>query len=131
MPQLQILLVRQRRDYGISDEFPAEFPIENLSEVARENAPTHNLGMESQCALVDYRTTKNRTLEAASRAIIIKGTEELREQFEGNFKDYKDAANRVKAIKLEWEKKQDIIAANKMTKKQENNLKIEGRLLKQ
>ena len=131
MPQVQTVLARERRDYGLSEQFPAEFPIENLSEVAREKAPTHNLGMESQCALVDYRSKKNRNLEATSRAIITKGTEALREKFGCSFRDYRDAASEVKAVKLEWKKKQDVVTAGKTSKKQEKNLKIEGRVLKQ
>ena len=48
-PGLQTVLGRQRRDYNISDEFPPEFPIDQLSDKVRENAPTHNLDMESKC----------------------------------------------------------------------------------
>jgi hypothetical protein len=51
-PGLQKTLARQRRDYGLSDEFDAEHPIDELSNKARENAPVHNLGMESSCGLV-------------------------------------------------------------------------------
>ena len=48
---LREVLGRQRRDYGLSDDFPPEHPIDDLSDKARENAPTHNLGMESLCGL--------------------------------------------------------------------------------
>ena len=76
-PGLKTTLARQRRDYQISDEFEAEHPIENLSENSRENAPVHNLAMESMCGLVGHRTAKNRNLEATSRSIMLQGTKVL------------------------------------------------------
>ena len=79
-PDLAKTLARQRRDYGISEEFQAEFPVEDLSDHAAENAPVHNLGMENFCGLVGHRTAKNRNLEATSRLIIIQGTKALRDR---------------------------------------------------
>ena len=79
-PSLQITLARQRRDYNLSDMFPPEHPIDEISDKARVNAPTHNLGMESSCGLVGHRTKKNRQLNATSRSIIIDGTKALREK---------------------------------------------------
>ena len=128
---LQTTLARQRRDYGLSEEFEPEFPIENLSEKARNEAPIHNLAMERACGLVGHRTSRNRHLEATSRSIIINGTKELRMKYGGSFRDFSQAAKRVKEIKINWSKKQEVIAGEKITQKQANNLKIEGRVLQQ
>ena len=77
-PSLQITLARQQRDYNLSDTFPPEHPIDEISDETRVNAPTHNLEMESSCCLVGHRTQKNRQLDATSRSIIIYGTKALR-----------------------------------------------------
>ena len=128
---LATTLARLRRDYGVSEEFEAEFPVENLGDNAAENAPVHNLAMENFCGLVGHRTAKSRNLESTSRSIIIQGTKDLREKFGDNFRDYSQAVGRVKNIKLEWNKKQDELAGEKIEIKSAQNLKIEGRLLKQ
>ena len=73
-PGLQKTLARQRRDCGLSDEFVPEHTIGKLNEEVRENAPTHNLGMESSCGRVGHRTKKTLNLEATSRSIMINGT---------------------------------------------------------
>ena len=130
-PDLAKTLARQRRDYGISEEFQAEFPVEDLSDHAAENAPVHNLGMENFCGLVGHRTAKNRNLEATSRAIIIQGTKALRDKFGDGFRDYRQAVKRVKGIKLEWSKKQEVLAGQKIETKAVQTLQIEGRVLKQ
>ena len=109
----------------------SEDPIENLSEHARENAPVHNLGMESLCGLVGHRTRKTRHLEATSRSIILQGTKTLRDRFGESFRGFDQAAKRVKDIKLQWRRDQETIAGEKMSVKQSNNLKVEGRILKQ
>ena len=114
---LQIILGRQRRDYGLSEEFEPEHPIENLSEHARENAPVHNLGMESLCGLVGHRTRKTRHLEATSRSIILQGTKTLRDRFGESFRGFDQAAKRVKDIKLQWRRDQETIAGEKMSVK--------------
>ena len=107
LPQLQTTIARQRRDYDLSDEFPPEFPISELTDAQRENAPVN------------------------TRQIIIQGTAALREKYGDNFRSYTDAAMRVKNVKLQWSQKQDTLLGEKMTKKQIENLKIEGRVLKQ
>ena len=47
LPQLQETLARQRRDYGLSESFEPEFPIQNLADHIQENAPINNLAMEN------------------------------------------------------------------------------------
>ena len=66
IPSLRTVLARQRRDYGISDEFPAQYHIEEQAAMIDDN-PVHNLVMESQCATVDYRLPKLQSLAAVSR----------------------------------------------------------------
>ena len=129
-PDLAETLARQRKDYGLSDEFEAEFPIENLDDHAVKNAPVNNIGKESFCGLAAHRTLKNRHLEASSRAIIINGTKELRQNFGDNFKGYSQAVKRVKEIKMQWQKKQDELAGQRIEIKLNPNLKVEARILK-
>ena len=81
LPDLRTTLARQRRDYGISDEFEQEFPIAKLINTIREQAPSNNLAMENACGKVGHRTKKNINLEATSRSIMIQGTAALREKF--------------------------------------------------
>ena len=57
-PDLVDILVRQRKYYGLSDKFEAEFPVENLSQHAAVNSPINNMSMESYCGLVEHRTAK-------------------------------------------------------------------------
>ena len=53
-PELQTVLGRQRRDYGLCLEYEAQFPIEQQASNI-DGTPVHNLGMERLCGLVDYR----------------------------------------------------------------------------
>ena len=87
--------------------------------------------MENYCGKVGHRTRKNRHLEATSRSIMIEGTKNLREMFGGSFRDYRKVALEIKDVKTKHNEKQETISGEKMSKKQTNNLKIEGRLLKQ
>ena len=56
-PGMQTVLVRQRRVYGLSEEFPAEFPV--FDQCANpDDTPVNNIAMERQCGTVDYRLHK-------------------------------------------------------------------------
>ena len=45
LPELKVVLVRQRWDYGLSEEFPAEYPI--FDQAANvDDTPVYNLAME-------------------------------------------------------------------------------------
>ena len=57
-PELAETLARQRKDYGLSDKFEAEFQVENLSQHAAVNSPINNMSMESYCGLVEHKTAK-------------------------------------------------------------------------
>ena len=131
LPDMRKTLARQRRDYAISEEFEPEFPIAELSNIVREQAPINNLAMENACGKVVHRTKKNRHLEATSRSIMIQGTEVLREKFGGSFRDYRQVTLQIKEAKTTYNKRQEQIAGEKMSSKQISNLKIEGRLVKQ
>ena len=62
---------------------------------------------------------------------MIQGTVALREKFGGTFMSYRQATLEVKEAKTIYSKRQEQIAGEKMTTKQMNNLKIEGRLVQQ
>ena len=86
LPELKVVLVRQRRDYGLIEEFPAEYPV--FDQAANvDDTPVHNLAMERQCGLVDYRLKKMQTLQAVNWSMILEKATDLREgkvsQFRG------------------------------------------------
>ena len=68
-PAMQKCLAKQRRDYSLSDEFPAEYPVFDQAKNI-DDTPVHNLAMENQCGTVDYRLHKQRTLSAVGRYLI-------------------------------------------------------------
>ena len=64
LPDLAVVLARQRRDYGISEEFPAEFPVfDQTSNV--DNTPVNNIAMERSCRMVDCRLKHLKSLQSA------------------------------------------------------------------
>ena len=61
-PDLAVVLAR--RDYGISEEFPAEFPVfDQTSNV--DNTPVNNIAMERSCRMVDCRLKHLKSLQSA------------------------------------------------------------------
>ena len=69
IPKLRIVLARQRRDYGISDDFPAQYPVaEQALEV--DDTLVNNLAMGRILGTADYRLPKLKKLTAVSRSII-------------------------------------------------------------
>ena len=104
LPELKTVLGRQRRDYGISEQFPAQYPIqEQASNV--DDTPVTNIAMERLCGSVDYRIHKLKQLEAVSRSIILQETEELRRSSEHSFREFTEQAQEIKELKLSWNKK--------------------------
>lgn len=103
LPELQTVLARQRRDYGLSEEFPAEYPVEDQCDNINDT-PVNNLAMERQCGTVDYRLKKLQTLESVSRSIVLARAEELREGKEAKFRLYKDELAKRQQLMLEWRK---------------------------
>ena len=58
LPELRTTLARQRRDYNLSEEYEPEFPVAELSNMVREQAPINNLAMENACGKVGHRTKR-------------------------------------------------------------------------
>ena len=84
MPELLVILARQRRDYGLSIAFPAQFPIEDQASNI-DDTPVSNMAMERICGLVDYRLHKLKQLEPVSRSIILQSTKTLRNNNESSY----------------------------------------------
>ena len=102
LPELQTVLARQRKDYGIDqDEYEMEYPVFEQAENIDET-PVHNIDMERQCGKVDYRLKKYRTLSATSRSIILQKSKQLREGKTTSFRGFKDIAQAKKNLELEW-----------------------------
>ena len=102
LPELQTVLARQRKDYGINqDEYEMEYPIFEQAENIDET-PVHNIGMERQCGKVDYRLKKFRTIASTSRSLILQRSKQLREGTTTSFRGFKDIAQAKKDLELEW-----------------------------
>ena len=102
LPELKIVLARQRRDYGIDEEsYPAQFPIEQQAQNI-DDTPVHNIGMERQCGKIDYRLHKYGTLNSVSRSIILQKSRELRSGQTGSFRGFKEAALAKRDLQLQW-----------------------------
>ena len=103
-PGLQTVLARQRRDYGLSEEFPAEFPV--FDQCANpDDTPVNNIAMERQCGTVDYRLHKLRKLTAVSRSMTLAHSQEVRDGRESTFRTYKEQVQAVKVLTMEWKEK--------------------------
>ena len=74
LPELQAVLARQRQDYGLSEDFPAEYPVFQQAKNI-DDTPEYNLAMERQS--VDYLLRKLQTLPAVSRSVILGRAKEL------------------------------------------------------
>ena len=70
MPELKTVLARQRRDYGISEDFHSQYPVKQKAANIDE-APVHNLDAERNFGKVDYRLKKIQSLEAVSRSLFL------------------------------------------------------------
>ena len=85
LPELQAVLARQRQDYGLSEDFPAEYPVFQQAKNI-DDTPVNNLAMERQS--VDYRLEKLQTLPAVNRSVILGRAKELRDGKESNFRSF-------------------------------------------
>ena len=104
LPELRTVLARQRRDYGLSEDFPAEYPVFQQTKNI-DDTPVNNLAMERQCGTVDYRLKKLQTLPAVSRSLILSRAEELQGGKKSNFRSFKAAVEAKQRIELEWQQK--------------------------
>lgn len=102
MPELRTVLARQRRDYGISEEFPAQYPVEEQAANIDE-APVHNLDAERNFGKVDYRLKKIQSLAAVSRSLILQRARDLRENKDTRaFRTFKKEAEAKREVELTW-----------------------------
>ena len=102
LPELRTVLARQRRDYGISEDFPAQYPVEQQAANIDE-APVHNLDAERNVGKVDYRLKKIQSLEAVSRSLILQRAKDLREEKETKaFRTFKKEAEAKREVELAW-----------------------------
>ena len=104
IPELRTVLARQRRDYGISEEFPAQYPVEMQASNV-DDTPVNNLSMERTLGTSDYRLPKLRTLEAVSKSIVLSKTAELRGKTDVSFRSFRKEAEKKKEINLKWSEK--------------------------
>ena len=81
LPELRPVLSRHRRDNGISEEFPAQYPVDQQAANIYE-APVHNLDVERNVGKVDCRLKKIQSLEAVSRSLILQRAKDLIEDKE-------------------------------------------------
>lgn len=105
LPELRTVLARQRRDYGISEEFPPQYPVEQQAANI-DQAPVHNLDAERRFGVVDYRLKKLQSLEATSRSLILQRAKDLREGRETRvFRTFKKEAAAKREVELAWSEK--------------------------
>ena len=104
LPECRTVLARQRRDYGISDEFPAQYPVEEQAANIDET-PVNNLAMERQFGTVDYRLKKLKTLEAVGRSMILDKTQDLRAESNISFRSFKNEVRKKRELQLQWSTK--------------------------
>ena len=103
-PGMQTVLARQRRDYGLSEEYPAEYPVFDQCQNP-DDTPVNNIAMERQCGTVDHRLHKLRELSAVSRSMTLAHSEEVRAGKESSFRTYKEQVVAVKKLNMEWKEK--------------------------
>ena len=102
LPELRTVLARQRRDYGISEDFPAQYPVEQQAANIDE-APVHNLDAERNFGKVDYRLKKIQSMEVVSRSRILQRAKDFIEEKETKaFRTVKKEAEAKREVELAW-----------------------------
>ena len=104
LPGMQTVLARQRRDYSLSDEFPAQYPVFDQCPNP-DDTPVNNIAMERQCGTVDHRLHKLQKLSSVSRSMVLAHRAELSAGKESTFRTYKEQVEAKKKIMLEWQEK--------------------------
>ena len=99
LPELRIFLARQRRDYGISEDFPAQYPVEGQA-ANMDDTPVNNLAMERVLGTADYRLPKLKTLAAVSRSMILGKTSTLRDSSTTTFRSFRKEAEKMTDVQL-------------------------------
>ena len=117
LPEMKTVLARQRRDYGISDEFEPEYPV--FDQAANvDDTPVNNIAMERVCGKVDQRLKKLGQLESVSRSIILSRSAELRDGKESEFRGFKAEVQMKKQLELQWKQQTKEKFAQGATEKQ-------------
>ena len=99
-PGMQTVLARQRRDYGLSEEFPAQYPVFDQCSNP-DDTPVNNIAMERQCGTVDYRLHKLQKLTSVSRSMILDKRKEVSDGKESSFRSFKEQVE-LKKKKFLW-----------------------------
>ena len=119
LPELAATLAPQRRDYGLDAEtLPANFPIEEQASNI-DDTPTNKMDMESLMGMTDQRLKKLQTLPAASRAIILRKTRDLRSSQSSNFRNFRDQVQAKREKEVEWNTKMAAKMKAEAERKQE------------
>ena len=129
LPELRVVLARQRRDYDISEEFKPQYPVESQAPNV-DDTPVNNISMERKLGTADYRLPKLKTLEAVSRSIILANTAELREKSGKSFRKYREEAEKKAEVSLKWNKKMKEKFAKGQDEKRVSGEQNEGKRLK-
>ena len=103
-PGMQTVLARQRRDYGLSEEFPAQYPVFDQCSNP-DDTPVNNIAMERQCGTVDYRLHKLQKLTSVSRSMILDKRKEVSDGKESSFRSFKEQVELKKKKFGEWNEK--------------------------
>ena len=103
-PGMQTVLARQRRDYGLSEEFPAQYPVFDQCSNP-DDTPVNNIAMERQCGTVDYRLHKLQKLTSVSRSMILDKRKEVSDSKESSFRSFKEQVELKKKKFGEWNEK--------------------------
>ena len=128
LPDLRTVLARQRRDYGLSEEFPAEFPVEEQAANV-DQSPCNNIAMERTFGMADYRLQKLRNLSAVSRSMILARGADLRGDKESNFRGFKEEVVKKRELELKWQKRtQEKFAEGASARQQVAQVKERKRL---
>ena len=101
IPELRVVLARQRPDYGISEDFPATNPVDDQAPNV-DDIPVNNLAMERLLGTADYRLHKLKTLHAVSRSMVFSKTTDLRVTSDKGFKSFRQEAEKKAEVSLKW-----------------------------
>ena len=100
IPELRVLLARQRRDYEISEDFPATYPVNDQAPNV-DDTPI-NLAMRRLLGTTDYRLHKLKILHAVSRSMVFSKTADLRVIYDKSFKSFRQEAEKKAGVSLKW-----------------------------
>ena len=116
-PGILKILKQQRKEYYLQNE--TEFPVKKQAENI-DDVPVHNLGMERYCGKDASLIDKFKTVEAASRAKIIKGSQDLMTKATNTkpLSEYRKKTQQIKELKLDWSQRQEALHQEGLSEKQ-------------